>query len=93
MKPAIISEYQTEWVKILTKGLVTLPKNFRDSVGIREGDVARIKKVGRRLVIEPRDLADYEVYSNKELTQMLRDDKLPRSLRKKATKIWPELKS
>lgn len=93
MKPAIISEYQTEWVKVLTKGLVTLPKNFRDSVGIREGDVARIKKVGRRLVIEPRDLADYEVYSNKELTQMLRDDKLPRSLRKKAAKVWPELKS
>lgn len=84
--------YQTEWVKVLTKGLVTLPKNFRDSVGIREGDVARIKKIGRRLVIEPRDLADYELYSDKELAQMLRDDKLPRAFKKKTAKIWPELK-
>jgi len=85
-------DYQTEWVKVLTKGLVTLPKNFRDSVGIREGDVARIRKIGRRLVIEPRDLADYEVYSQKELSQMLRDDQLPRTLKKQVDKIWSELK-
>ena len=92
MKPLMIVDYQSEWVKILTKGLVTLPKNFRDSVGIREGDVARIRKIGRRLVIEPRDLVDYEVYPDKDLKAMLREDKLPLKLKKKAAKIWPELK-
>ena len=88
----LISGFQTEWVKVLNKGLVTLPKNFRDTVGIREGDVAKIKMVGRRLVIEPRDLADYEVYSQKEFKQMLQDDKLPKILAKKTAKVWPELK-
>ena len=87
----LISGFQTEWVKVLNKGLVTLPKNFRDTVGIREGDVAKVKMVGRRLVIEPRDLADYEVYSQKEFKQMLQDDKLPKLLAKKTAKIWPEL--
>lgn len=88
----IVNDYQQEWVKVLNKGLITLPKNFRETVGIREGDVARIRKVGRRLVIEPRDLVDYEVYGQKEFKQMLQDDKLPVSLAKKALKIWPELK-
>jgi len=87
----LISGFQTEWVKVLNKGLVTLPKNFRDTVGIREGDVAKVRMVGRRLVIEPRDLADYEVYSQKEFKQMLQDDKLPKLLAKKTAKIWPEL--
>ena len=89
--PQLISGFQTEWVKVLNKGLVTLPKNFRDTVGIRAGDVAKVKMVGRRLVIEPRDLADYEVYSQKELKQMLQADKLPKLLAKKTAKIWPEL--
>ena len=87
----LISGFQTEWVKVLNKGLVTLPKNFRDTVGIREGDVAKVRMVGRRLVIEPRDLADYEVYSQKEFKQMLQDDKLSKLLAKKTAKIWPEL--
>jgi len=87
----LISGFQTEWVKVLNKGLVTLPKNFRDTVGIRAGDVAKVRMVGRRLVIEPRDLADYEVYSQKELKQMLQADKLPKLLAKKTAKIWPEL--
>ena len=87
----LISGFQTEWVKVLNKGLVTLPKNFRDTVGIRAGDVAKVKMDGRRLVIEPRDLADYEVYSQKEFKQMLQDDKLPKLLAKKTAKIWPEL--
>ena len=89
--PQLISGFQTEWVKVLNKGLVTLPKNFRDTVGIREGDVAKVRMVGRRLVIEPRDLADYEVYSQKEFKQMLQADKLPKLLAKKTAKIWPEL--
>ncbi|MBU1322939.1 AbrB/MazE/SpoVT family DNA-binding domain-containing protein [Patescibacteria group bacterium] len=90
--PQLISDFQTEWVKVLNKGLVTLPKNFRDTVGIREGDVAKITKIGRRLVIQSRESADYEVYGRQEFTEMLADDKLPRTLAKKTTKIWPELK-
>lgn len=34
----------------------------------------------------PKNSANYEVYSQKELAQMIREDKLPCSLRKQLTK-------
>lgn len=81
-----------QWVKILSKGLVTIPKSFREELGMKKGEVARIKKVGQRLIIEPREVADYELYSNRELKEMLEDDKLPSKLASEAALFWPDLK-
>lgn len=86
------NDYQQEWVKILAKGMITIPKSFREELALREGEVARIKKVGRRLVIEPRDTADYEVYSDKELKDMLKNDRLPPKLAKQAASFWKDMK-
>ena len=86
------SEFPAEWVKILSKGMITIPKAFRDGLGIKEGEIARIKKVGRRLVIEPREIADYEVYSDEELETMLKEDRLPAKLASEADCLWPDLK-
>ena len=33
------SDTQEEWVNVLSKGLITIPKKMRDEVGIKEGDV------------------------------------------------------
>lgn len=82
----------TQWVKILTKGMITIPKPFREELGIKKGEVARIKKVGQRLIIEPREVADYEVYSDQELKEMLKEDQLPAKLASKAASLWPDLK-
>lgn len=57
-----------------------------------EGEVARVKKVGKRLIIEPREVVDYEVYSDREFKQMLKEDKLPVNLAKRAALLWPDLK-
>ena len=81
-----------QWVKILSKGLVTIPKSFREELGMKKGEVARIKKVGKRLIIEPREVADYELYSDRELKEMLKDDKLPSKLASEAALFWPDLK-
>lgn len=86
------SELPAEWVKILSKGMITIPKAFRDGLGIKEGEIARIKKIGRRLVIEPREIADYEVYSDEELKTMLKEDKLPQKLASEANSLWPDIK-
>lgn len=83
--------YQEEWIKILSKGLVTIPKAFREELGLRKGEIAKVKKVGSRLVIEPRDIADYEVYSASELKEMLKEDKLPAKLSKVASSLWSDL--
>jgi len=84
--------FPEEWVKVLAKGLVTIPKTFRDQLGIKEGEIARIKKIGQRLIIEPREIADYEVYSDKELKEMRKEDKLPKKLADIASSLWPDLK-
>jgi len=86
------SEFPTEWIRILSKGMITIPKAFRDGLGIKEGEIARIKKIGRRLVIEPREIADYEVYSDDELKTMFEEDKLPKKLASEASSLWPDLK-
>ncbi len=86
------SEFPTEWVKILSKGMITIPKAFRDGLGIKEGEIARIKKVGQRLIIEPREIVDYEVYSDEELKTMLKEDKLLPKLANEAESLWPDLK-
>lgn len=85
-------EVTEDWVKVLAKGMITIPKSFREELGIREGEVARIKKIGSRLVIESREVADYEVYSDRELKKMLKEDQLPADLASKAASLWPDLK-
>ncbi len=92
MQTANKNGYQQEWIKILTKGMITIPKSFRDELSLREGEVARIKKVGRRLIIEPLDVIDYEIYGDKEFKEMLRDDKLPPKLAKQAATFWRDMK-
>ena len=85
------NEFPEEWIRVLTKGMITIPKIFRDELGIKEGGIAKIRKVGKRLVIEPRKIADYEVYSDKELGEMLTEDKLPKKLADEALELWSDL--
>lgn len=92
MQTVKANNFREEWVKVLAKGMITIPKPFREELGIKEGEVARIKKIGSRLVIEPRELVDYEVYSKQEFKNMLKEDRLPVNLAKKAASLWPDLK-
>lgn len=91
MQTIIKTEFPEEWIRVLTKGMITIPKVFRDELGIKEGEIAKIRKIGKRLVIEPREITDYEVYSDNELTKMLAEDKLPKNLAEKASELWSDL--
>lgn len=74
-----------EWLKVLGKGMVTLPKKWRKELGIEEGDIIKAKKEGNKVVIEARQAqnAPYRVFSNSEIDQFLKDDQLSNSLIKK----------
>ena len=76
MSQTLASNNQEEWLKILGKGMVTLPKKWRDELGISSGDVVRAKKEGNRVVIEPRKnkLAPYRVYSDSEIDEFVKAD-------------------
>lgn len=77
---------QEEWLKVLGKGMVTLPKKWRDELGIEEGAVVKAKKEGNKVVIEaPQDQkkAPYRIYTDAEINEFLKEDKLPKDLAKK----------
>lgn len=76
---------QEEWLKVLGKGMVTLPKKWREELGITSGDMVKAKKEGNRVVIEPQKSKSvpYRVYSDSEIDEFLKEDQLPESLLKK----------
>ena len=73
-------------VKIQNKGLITLPKAYREELGLKEGGLARIRKKSGGLIIEPVRILPYPVrnYSKKELEEFLKlDEKETKKLKKK----------
>lgn len=82
---------QEEWVNILAKGIITIPKKMREKVGIKEGDVAKVKVQGKKIIIEPRDEVPYRTFTKKQIEEWLKEDELPKELAKKINKLWPEL--
>lgn len=79
------------WIKILPKGLITLPKRMREKLDIKAGDIAKVKVSGNSIIIKPRELAEYRLFTDKEIKQWVRDDQLPAKLAKKARAIWSDI--
>ncbi len=66
-----------EWLRILTKGMVTIPKSWREAYGLKEGDIVKAKKTARGIVIEPPvKKVPYRIYSQKELRKFVKEDLL-----------------
>lgn len=72
---------QEEMLRILTKGMVTIPKLWRDELGLREGEFIRAKRVAGTVILEPsQQQAPYRIYTKRQLRQFLKDDILPASI-------------
>lgn len=71
-----------EWLKVLGKGMVTIPKQWRDELGIEAGAVVKAKKEGNKVVIEAHSApaVPYRVYSNAEINEFLKEDTVPDTL-------------
>lgn len=79
-----LNNNQEEWLKVLGKGMVTLPKKWRDELGIDNGDVVKAKKEGNKVIIEAqKQKVPYRVYSRAEVDAFLNDDVLPVELARK----------
>lgn len=79
------------WVKILNKGLMTIPKAMREKVGIKEGDVAKARVEGNKIIIEAREEASYRIFTDKQIEQWKKDDKLSKAELKKAKKFLVDI--
>ncbi len=79
MAPQLIpSTSQEEWLKVLGKGMVTIPKKWRDDLGIAEGDVIKATKQGGNVILtSPKTRAvPYRIYTDEEIKTFLKDDRL-----------------
>ena len=83
----ITTRSQEEWLKVLGKGMVTLPKRWRDELGIDSGDMVKAKKEGNKVIIEAARVGQtvpYRVYSKDEIEEFLKEDQIPQELAQKA---------
>lgn len=66
-----------EIVRILPKGIMTIPKKFRETLGLVENGLARIKTEKGRLIVEPVRILPYPVrtYTNEEIKEFIAQDK------------------
>lgn len=64
-----------EWLRILGKGMVTIPKPWREELEIKEGKVVRARKTGNKIIIEvePKEIPS-RIYSQEEINQFLKED-------------------
>jgi len=77
---------QSQIIKILPKGLITIPKRFRQSLGLEENGLARVKQNAGRLIVEPVRTLPYPVrsYTDAEIDEFLElDNKESQELKKK----------
>lgn len=71
-----------QWLRILTKGMVTLPKVWRQELGLVDGVMVQAYKDDHKIIIEPMEpvapnpVVPYRVYSQTEINQLLQDDTL-----------------
>lgn len=79
------------WIKILPKGLITIPKKIREKLGLKEGDIAKVKISENTIVIKPRESVEYRLYTKEEMEQWVKDDELPIKLAKKAQAMWSDI--
>ena len=84
MKQANIN-VQEAWLKILGKGMITLPKKWREDMNVTTGDVVKARKEGFKVVIAATQgrAVPYRVYSDLEIDEFLRQDKLSKHLAKR----------
>ena len=92
MKQATTNVQET-WLKVLGKGMITLPKKWREAMNVTTGDVIKAKKEGAKVVIEARQTrtVPYRVYSDSEIDEFIREDKLPKRLAKKVKEHFMSL--
>ena len=91
MKQVLSNQPQEEYLRILGKGMVTIPKIWRDELGLKEGEIVKAQKIGNKMIIESEaEKVPYRIFSNEEIEQWLKEDRLSSAL---AKKIERKLKS
>lgn len=83
---------QIEWVKVLDKGIVTLPKKMRDKLGIKSGDITQARVSGNSIIISTQNFVEgVREYSQEDLSRWEKGDTLSPELLKKYRDLLDDL--
>jgi AbrB family looped-hinge helix DNA binding protein len=61
-------------IKLQQRGLLTLPKKLRDSLGLEEGHILRVKNESGRIILEPQ-MSDFDIQLAADIKQGYEDIK------------------
>lgn len=81
---------QEEWINVLNKGIITIPKKIRDQIGIKEGDIAKIRVQDNSIIIEPKE-EKYRLFTDKQIKEWEKEDEVTPDLVNKIDELWPDL--
>ena len=56
-------------VRVITHGQITLPKEFREALGVKEGDILEAELKENQVVLKPKTLIDKVPESESELSE------------------------
>lgn len=76
-------------VKTQSKGMVTIPVEFREKLGIDPNSLLEVKMVEDgvlfvKLEVQPKEI---EIYSDKQIAEWMKDDKIDPKTAKKLEKL------
>lgn len=81
-------------IKPLAKGQVTIPASFRRELGIKENTLFQAELKDEGVFLKPVNLDWQEKYirefSDEEIKQWLKDDKLDKKTLRKLKRSWPK---
>lgn len=71
------SNQQEEWLRILGKGMITIPSPWRKELNLKPGKIIKAKKFGRKVILEPaEESAPYRIFTSQEIKEFLKEDRL-----------------
>ena len=70
------------------RGQVTLPSRVRARLGLREGSLLLLQEEEGRLVLHPAAVAPVESYSDEQIAEWARQDRLTPTEREKLRRRW-----
>jgi AbrB family looped-hinge helix DNA binding protein len=67
----------TELLRVLGKGMLTIPKEWREELGFQTGEMVQAEKTPLGVLIRPfKKKVPYRIYSRDELLQFVKEDQL-----------------
>ncbi len=82
MNQPMPSSSQTVWLPVSKEDMITLPKEWKDRLGIENGTLVKAILEDNRIIIEAQPIkpAPHRVYTDEEIDEFLEEDRIPEEL-------------